>query len=132
VSFLLDTDICSAYLKGDSRTFGRFVQYGGRLHISVITAAELTVWASRALASSQRREAILALIQDLTVLDVDRRVARVFGEVRAEQLDRGELTPDFDLMIAATAIVHGLTLVTHNVRDYAAIGQLSIVDWLAP
>ena len=36
-----------------------------------------------------------------------------------------------DLMIAATALVHDLTLVTHNVKDYQNIPDLQIVDWLA-
>ena len=41
MSLLLDTDTCSAYLKGDHRVGNRFMQYGGRLHISAVTAAEL-------------------------------------------------------------------------------------------
>jgi tRNA(fMet)-specific endonuclease VapC len=34
-----------------------------------------------------------------------------------------------DLLIAATALVHGLTLVTHNTRHYAGIEGLTIEDW---
>jgi predicted nucleic acid-binding protein len=41
VSFLLDTDVCSVYMKGNREVGGRFIQYGGRLHVSVVTAAEL-------------------------------------------------------------------------------------------
>ena len=37
-----------------------------------------------------------------------------------------------DLMIAATALVHNLTVVTHNVQDYADVPGLSIADWLVP
>jgi hypothetical protein len=33
LSFLLDTDICSAYLKGNPVVFNRFIQYGGGLHV---------------------------------------------------------------------------------------------------
>ena len=33
MSFLVDTDICSAYLKGDRRVWDRFLQYGGGLHV---------------------------------------------------------------------------------------------------
>jgi tRNA(fMet)-specific endonuclease VapC len=35
-------------------------------------------------------------------------------------------------MIASTALVHGLTLVTHNTQDYAHIPGLTVVDWLVP
>jgi predicted nucleic acid-binding protein len=41
MSFLHDTDICSAYLKGNPDVQNRFIQYGGRLQVSVITVGEL-------------------------------------------------------------------------------------------
>jgi predicted nucleic acid-binding protein len=41
MSFLLDTDICSAYLRQDRNVEGRFLQYGGQLYVSVITVGEL-------------------------------------------------------------------------------------------
>jgi len=41
LTFLLDTDICSAYLKGNHPVGNRVLQYGGRLHVSAITAGEL-------------------------------------------------------------------------------------------
>ena len=47
MSFLLDTDICSAYLKGNHQVGSRVEQYGGGLHISAITAAELFTWGLR-------------------------------------------------------------------------------------
>ncbi len=36
------------------------------------------------------------------------------------------------MMIAATALVHNLTLATHNMQDYANVSGLTLVDWLAP
>ena len=48
MSFLVDTDICSAYMKGDHHVWQRFMQYRGRLHVSAITVGELFTWALRA------------------------------------------------------------------------------------
>ena len=45
MSFLLDTDICSAYLKGDRLVWKRFLQYSGGLHVSTVTVGELFTWA---------------------------------------------------------------------------------------
>ncbi len=132
MSFLLDTDICSAYLKGNGPVTGRFMQYGGRLSVSAVTLAELLVWALRAKASPGRRQQVDDLLNDVRVLPADEAVARRFGEVRAWQLDRGLSTPDLDLLNASVALVHGLTLVTHNTRDYANVIGLSMVDWLVP
>ena len=132
MSFLVDTDICSAYLKGDRRVWGRFLQYGGGLHVSTVTVGELFTWALRANASPARLQGLLDLLRDMTVLDLTLDVARKFGEVRAGLLDQGQTTPEMDLLIGSTALVHGLTMVTHNVADYANIPGLTVVDWLTP
>jgi tRNA(fMet)-specific endonuclease VapC len=132
VSFLLDTDICSAYLKGNSKVAGRFLQYGGRLHISAVTAGELFTWVLRANAPSRRQLGLNDLLRDVVLLDVDRAVAEMFGEVRAELFDKGLVTAEMDLMIAATALVHGLTLVTHNTPDFQHVPGLNMADWLNP
>jgi predicted nucleic acid-binding protein len=39
--------------------------------------------------------------------------------------------PGMDLLIASAALVHDLTLATHNVRDYQNVLGLRIEDWLA-
>lgn len=39
--------------------------------------------------------------------------------------------PNTDLFIAATALVHGLTLVTHNTRHFQNVPHLAVEDWLA-
>ena len=75
---------------------------------------------------------MLDLLRDLTVLPVTLEVARKFGEVRAGLLDQGLSTPEMDLLIASTALVHGLTIVTHNVADYTNVPGLTVVDWLIP
>ena len=130
MSFLVDTDICSAYMKGNRHVWQRFMQYRGQLHVSAITVGELFTWALRAQASAKRLQTLLDLLSDVTVLDVTLDVGRKFGEVRAALLDTELGTPEMDLLIAATALVHDLTLVTHNVRDVANVRGLLIQDWL--
>lgn len=132
MSFLLDTDICSAYPRGDRRLFHRFMQHVGGIHVSAISVAELFTWVSRANSPSSRREGLEAFIRDATVLDVGVDVARMFGGVRAALLDQGRPTPTLDLLIACTALVHDLTLVTHNTQDFTTVPGLRVQDWLAP
>lgn len=132
MSFLLDTDICSAYLKGDHRVGKRVEQYGGRLHVSAVVAAELFVWVLRAKATPERLQGLLDFLNDVYFLDITWDVSRKFGKIRADQLDHGTPTPEMDLLIASTAIFHDLTLVTHNVEDYANVPGLKVVDWMAP
>lgn len=132
MSFLLDTDICSAQMKADRRVHSRFIQYGGQLHISTVTLGELFAWVGRTKASPRRSQTLLDLLKEVLVLQVDETVARKFGDVRAWQLDRGLGTPDLDLLNAAVALAHGLTLVTHNTPDYANVPGLIVADWLIP
>ncbi len=55
-----------------------------------------------------------------------------YAEIRASLLDVGRTIPVLDLLIAATALVHDLILVTHNVKDFAFVPGLTVVDWLEP
>jgi tRNA(fMet)-specific endonuclease VapC len=130
--FLVDTDICSAHLKQRGPVTSRFSQYTGQLHISAVTVGELFTWALRANAPPQRLQSLLDLFNDVTILDVTEHVGRKFGELRAALFDAGKPAPEMDLLIAATALVHDLTLVTHNVRDFAHIPDLRVQDWLNP
>src|SRR5438045_1135548 len=76
MSFLLDTDICSAHLKGNRAVGNRFLQYTGGLHVSTVTLGELYTWAFRATAPPRRLPALEELVGDMTVLDVSHDVAR--------------------------------------------------------
>jgi len=132
MSFLLDTDTCSAHLRNNQRVTARVNQYAGRLHVSVISAGELRVWALRRNAPPSRAKTLDDFLSAVTLLDIDRTIADRFGHLRADQLDRGMPTPRLDLLIAATALEHALILVTHNTKDFANVPGLQVVDWLAP
>lgn len=132
MSFLVDTAICSAYLKGSGPVTNRFVQYGGQLSMSTVTLGELHAWVRRAKAPPHRRKSLDDLSKLVALLPVDEAVAEKFGEVQAWQLDHGLATPEQDLLNASVALVHGLILVTHNTRDYRNVPGLQSVDWLVP
>jgi tRNA(fMet)-specific endonuclease VapC len=72
------------------------------------------------------------LLKGATVLDVSLSIAERFGEIRARLIDQGITVGEMDLLNGATALVHGLTMATHNVKDYAGIPGLTIDDWLVP
>ena len=132
MSFLLDTDICSQFMRGNPQVVQRVFQYAGRLHVSVITVGELYSGALRAKVSRRLLPGVTSLLADLQMLDISFDVAYTFGVIRASILDGGLPGPDLDLLIAATALVHDLTLVTHNVSDYGGVPDLRIADWMEP
>jgi len=130
VSFLLDSNICSAYLKGEGRVFNRFIQHSGGLSVSAVVVGELYSWVYRAKTKPDYLRGLVALLSEVQVLPVDHDVAKKFGELRAALLDQGRPTPEIDLLIASTALHYDLTLVTHNTHDFAHIPGLRIEDWL--
>ncbi len=132
MSFLIDTDICSAYLKNDRLVVGKMMLHYGGLSVSVVTAGELLVWALRAKAPASRLQMVQDFLAPVHVIDVDRVVAERYGEIRAALLDQGQDRGPMDLLNASIALVHNMTMVTHNVADYAIVPGLIIDDWQRP
>ncbi len=66
------------------------------------------------------------MLPSVSVLPFDIATARVFGEIRAELEKKGHAVPDADIQIAATAVHHGLELVTGNIRHLRRIPHLEL------
>jgi tRNA(fMet)-specific endonuclease VapC len=106
MSFLLDTDICSAQLKNVRMVSNRFLQYGGRLYASAVTIAELQAWLLCRKTQRRYKKGYTRLRQDLMVLDVDEGIALRAGEIAAALSDRGIASKTPDMLLAATALLH--------------------------
>ncbi|MEE8410190.1 MAG: PIN domain-containing protein [Myxococcota bacterium] len=65
------------------------------------------------------------------MLPYDTSTAKIYGRVRAELEATGQGLADADLQIAATALHHGLHLVTGNLRHFDRVPGLRINDVLA-
>lgn len=133
MSFLLDTDICSAHLRRPAGLMHRFIQHSGGLYLPAIVLAELYTWAySRDDPLPLIKSIEKDLLTDVNLLPFDDACARVFGQVRGPLLRQGVVFSRIDLMIASVALAHDLTLVTHNTADYRNVPGLRLRDWLAP
>jgi predicted nucleic acid-binding protein len=60
------------------------------------------------------------------ILDVDAQVADRWGKLVASA---GRPVPAIDSLLAATALVHGLSMVTRNAKDFASLGLEVINPW---
>jgi len=131
--FLLDTDTLSELEK--PKPDGGLLQWLSEvdwldLHLSVITVGETWSGIVRLPEGPKRRalEAMFDLLPDRfhnRILPVDHAVAVKFGEIQAKL---GPL-PSLDTLIAATAIVRRLTLVTHNSKDMMRTGAAVFDPW---
>jgi predicted nucleic acid-binding protein len=135
VPFLFDTDAVSELLR--SRPAPAFVRWVGAIpredqFISAITVGALYHGAFRSAAADRHLQNIEArVLPAVTVLPFDIATAKVFGHLRSTLEAAGNRPEDADLQIAATALHHGLELVTGNLRHFQRIPGLIINSALA-
>lgn len=132
MTHLLDTNICSAHMRHPAGLAHRFFQYAGGLTIATVVLAELYAGAYNHPNPPKLLALIADLLQEVTVLDFDSACAEQFGKLQGGLLHQGITVPVADLMIASVALVHNLTLVTHNTADFQIIPGLRLDDWLKP
>jgi tRNA(fMet)-specific endonuclease VapC len=132
MKFLLDTDICSAHMRRPAQLAHRFIQHTGQLAISSVTLANCIPAPTRHSQTARLLALISDVLQEVQVIDFDSACAEKFGQVRGALLQQGLSVPTADLMIASAALVHDLTLVTHNTADYQNVPGLRLNDWLNP
>ena len=97
--------------------------------LAAITASELLLGMERADSPQRRlrREAFVAAVLDLApVLPFDLRVARVHAGIWAQLSVAGQLIGPHDMIIAATALAHGYSLLTGNVREFERVPGLEV------
>ena len=132
---LLDTDLYSEILKAvDPRVVGNATTYRrarGILTLSAVTVMEIIQGLQQVGASPRRFQKIRDAIAQEEVLPFDQPIADLAGQISGN-LDRiGMPIGRCDPMIAATAIVHGLELVTGNTSHYQRLQPLGYVLTLA-
>lgn len=130
---LLDTDSLSEIIKGRNQTVlqhaSAYLALHGVFTFSLITRYEILRGLKAKNATTQinlfdqccRSSHILPITDEIIVRGAD---------IYAELKQQGELISDADILIASTAQVHGLTLVTNNLSHFQRINGLSAVSWV--
>lgn len=154
--YLLDTNACVGirnHLKGNAskdpvrraaqqRLIARWQAMPATdLAMSLFTLGELRVWVQRFTDPTRRAQADALLDQVIAKIGVidqpgsdphagaNHALAHHYGDIRASLELAGTPVADNDLWIAAHARVHGLTVVTHNLSDFARVPGLVTEDW---
>jgi len=126
-----DTNVWIRYLNPQpSSVKAHFLRHpANRIFLCDIVKAELYFGAFK----STRRDENLALLDELSngflSLPFDGNAARHFGRIRAELTKAGTPIGPYDLQIAAIALSHNFTLVTHNTREFSRVAGLCFEDW---
>lgn len=139
MSYLLDTDVVSELRKRPGRIDANVAAWGAALDadqqfLSAITVFEVELGILQVERRDESQGKLLRRWFDASVigafatriLPVDRDIAR-----RAAGLHISDPRPERDAYIAATALVHGLTVATRNVRDFTPVGVTVTNPWTA-
>lgn len=128
--YLLDTNICSALMKGNRQAALQFNRVFPQCYTTTIVIAELY----KGIFGSQQMQRNLEALEELTTYLViesfDLSAAEEFGRIQAELKQLGKPTGEIDAFIAAVARSRRSVLVTNNTRHFENIAQLQLEDWL--
>jgi tRNA(fMet)-specific endonuclease VapC len=130
--YLLDTSVYSQPLKARPlwKVLERWQSEGDKAcAVCGVVVAEVEYGLHRSGSVKRWRMYRDELLGRLKIVPMDSGVWRRFAETRARQQSAGQTMDDFDLLIAATALEHGLIVATLNVRHFSMIAGLIWEDW---
>ncbi len=126
--YLLDTSFLIGSVLGKAKeALPRELRYQ-RLALSFITLAELYEGAFHHTSPDDAIFDLRMKLQDFALIPITDAILLRFAELRAQLRRQGKSRTDFDLLIAATALHHDLTLVTRNAHDFEGVSDLRVVE----
>lgn len=131
---LLDTDTLSMIMRRHPIALAhaqKYVEEHQQFLFSVITRYEVLrgLKAKKAHVQLAAFERFCVVNQILPLTD---NVVTCAAEIYAELYQRGALISDADILIAASALTHGMSLVTNNEKHFERINGLHVENWLKP
>ena len=129
--YVLDTNTCIYALKLQGRVVERMREHGpDEIAITIITLAELWFGAQKSTRRTVVRREVDAFLEPFEMLPFDREAADSYSRVRFDLERAGQPIGERDLLIASIARSRDLTVVTHNLREFARVPGLRTEDWL--
>ncbi len=110
-------------------------QKENHLYISVLTLGEISKGIEKVKNKKRKKELHLWLTDDLQerfsgrILPVNEQVAMTWGQIQGKAELRGKSMPAIDGLIAATALVFNMTVVTRNTSDMEESGVVLLDPW---
>lgn len=130
MGYLLDTNILSDLIRNPFGPVAQRIEAVGAKAVctSIIVAAELR-YGSAKKGSPRLQARVEDILATIPVLPLEVPADADYGRQRAQLEASGQPIGGNDLLIAAHALALGLTLVTHNTREFSRIAGLQVEDW---
>lgn len=131
MNYLLDTDTCIYWLKGNEDIEEKALKVGlSKISISFVTLSELYYGAYKSRRVEQNLANIGILKSKLSLMDSNASICNAFGKLKALLEKDGKIIDDADLFIAACALDINAILVTNNEKHFKRIKGLKVQNWI--
>ena len=125
MNYLVDTNVFCEQLKQkpDPKVIQWLIDHESNLFVSTVTIAEIRRGIER-LPDGKRKTEFGDWLQEFShqmkgsLLSFNRSVTHIWGQMQGNLDQKGILIPQFDGIIAATAMRYNMPLVTRNVKDF--------------
>jgi predicted nucleic acid-binding protein len=126
---LVDTDVVSFLFKGHSSASLYLPDLEGRkLGISFMTLAELDRWVIQSRWGEARQQRFRQYMEGYVLVPYSRELCQKWAEITLAAEAVGRRIECADAWVAATALHHGLPLITHNRGDFLGVPALTIIS----
>lgn len=131
MTYLLDTNVCIAYLRGSNSAVLSRMRGLSPNDVSVcsIVSMELFYGAQRSSDPDSQMDVVKQFLEPIECIAIDEEIAEVAARDRSALAALGTPIGPYDLLIAATAKSRALTLITHNTREFSRVSGLNLDDW---
>mgnify|MGYP001565221674 CR=1 FL=1 len=128
--YLLDTNTCVYAIKRRPEVLRRLQERSpDDFAVSAITVAELRFGAAKSSRPTETRRSVDAFLKPFEVLPFGNDAASEYAPLRLALEGAGQPIGERDLLIAATAKARGMTVVTHNLREFSRVPGLNVENW---
>ncbi len=134
MTYLLDTNVWVAFLRNrHSLVVPRLrARQPADVCLCSVVVAELYYGCLRSANPAVNRDKVESLMRPYRSLPFDDAAAEQYATVRRHLEIQGVPIGPYDLQIAAIALAHGCTLMTHNTEEFSRVSSLLLEDWELP
>ena len=131
MKYLLDTNICIYLIKEKPpQVLERFIALKPtQVYVSAISVFELHFGVEKSQTPKRNLAALEQFLHPMTAIEFTPKEAKQAAKIRADLQKKGMPIGAYDIQIAATALAHGLTLVTNNTSEFERVVGLKLENW---
>ena len=133
MGLMVDTNVFIRFEKSGKPIDFSSWESSQKVYISAVIVSELLMGVHRANTEERRQRRstfVEAVISGVGVLDFTVPAARVHAEIYAQLAKKGQMIGAHDLIIAATARCHDLSILTDNVQEFSRVPGLRVIPFV--